>query len=141
MILIIPLPQMFAAMMITMATSASHQQLDALETAEGARFKPMRMMMGPVTTGGDVYKRQVLIHTGKKASMELSVQARGDSLHGGKIIPHIQFFKEATLPPTPSAGIPPEPGPLSQVQAVLPTFHRWPKASAAPPPAYREASL
>ena len=43
---------MFAAMIIAIATTASHQQVEALVTAEGARFKPMRMMMGPVTTGG-----------------------------------------------------------------------------------------
>ena len=52
MILIMPFPQMFAAMIIAIATTASHQQVEALDTAEGARFKPMRMMMGPVTTGG-----------------------------------------------------------------------------------------
>ena len=37
---------MLAATMIAMETSASHQQVEALETAEGARFSPMRMMMG-----------------------------------------------------------------------------------------------
>ena len=52
MILIMPLPQMLAAMMMAMATRASHQQVLALFTAEGARFRPMRMMIGPVTTGG-----------------------------------------------------------------------------------------
>ena len=52
MILIMPRPQMLATMMMAMETSASHQQLEALDTAEGARFRPMRMMMGPVTTGG-----------------------------------------------------------------------------------------
>ena len=52
MILIMPLPQMLATTMIAMATRASHQQVEALDTAEGARFRPMRMMMGPVTTGG-----------------------------------------------------------------------------------------
>ena len=52
MILIMPLPQMLATMMMAMATMASHQQEEALETAEGARFRPIRMMMGPVTTGG-----------------------------------------------------------------------------------------
>ena len=38
--------------MMPMDTSASHQQEEALDTAEGARFRPMRTMMGPVTTGG-----------------------------------------------------------------------------------------
>ena len=52
MILIMPRPQMLATTMIAMATRASHQQVVALLTAEGARFRPMRMMMGPVTTGG-----------------------------------------------------------------------------------------
>ena len=52
MILIMPLPQMLATTMMAMATMASHQQVEALDTAEGARFRPMRMMMGPVTTGG-----------------------------------------------------------------------------------------
>ena len=52
MILIMPRPQMLATMMMAMETSASHQQLEALDTAEGARFRPMRIMMGPVTTGG-----------------------------------------------------------------------------------------
>ena len=50
--MIMPRPQMLAATMMAMATSASHQQVLALLTAEGARFSPMRMMMGPVTTGG-----------------------------------------------------------------------------------------
>ena len=52
MIFTMPRPQMLAATMIAMETSASHQQVEELETAEGARFSPMRMMMGPVTTGG-----------------------------------------------------------------------------------------
>ena len=52
MILIMPFPQILAAMMMAMATRASHQQVEALFTAEGARFRPIRMIMGPVTTGG-----------------------------------------------------------------------------------------
>ena len=52
MILIMPLPQMLATMMMAMATSASHQQVEALVTAVPDRFRPMRMMMGPVTMGG-----------------------------------------------------------------------------------------
>ena len=60
MILIMPLPQMLATTMMAMATMASHQQVEALDTAEGARFRPMRMMMGPVTTGGR--KRMTFLH-------------------------------------------------------------------------------
>ena len=52
MILIMPLPQMLATMMMAMATRASHQQVEALVTAVPDRFRPMRMMMGPVTMGG-----------------------------------------------------------------------------------------
>ena len=37
-----PRPQMLAATMIAMETSASHQQVEALETAEGARFSPTK---------------------------------------------------------------------------------------------------
>ena len=52
MILIMPLPQMLATMMTTMATSASHQLVEALLMAVPDRFRPIRMMMGPVTMGG-----------------------------------------------------------------------------------------
>ena len=52
MILIMPLPQILAATITAMEKIARGQQVEALETAEGARFSPMRMMMGPVTTGG-----------------------------------------------------------------------------------------
>ena len=52
MIFTMPLPQILHTMMIAIATRASHQQDEALVTAEGARFRPMQMMMGPVTTGG-----------------------------------------------------------------------------------------
>ena len=52
MILIMPRPQMLQTTMTAMDRMASHQQEEALVTAEGARFRPMRMMMGPVTTGG-----------------------------------------------------------------------------------------
>ncbi|SCJ08218.1 Uncharacterised protein [uncultured Flavonifractor sp.] len=52
MILIMPLPQMLATTMTVMDRMASHQQEEALVTAEGARDRPMRMIMGPVTTGG-----------------------------------------------------------------------------------------
>ena len=52
MILIMPLPQILATMMMAMAHSASHQLVEALVTAVPDRFRPMRMMMGPVTMGG-----------------------------------------------------------------------------------------
>ena len=52
MIFTMPLPQMLATMMMAMATRASHQQVEALEMAVPERFRPMRMMMGPVTMGG-----------------------------------------------------------------------------------------
>ena len=52
MILIMPLPQMLATTMIAMATSASHQQVWALVMAVPARFRPIMMIMGPVTMGG-----------------------------------------------------------------------------------------
>ena len=52
MILTMPLPQMLATMMTAMATRASHQQVWALLMAEPARFRPIMMIMGPVTMGG-----------------------------------------------------------------------------------------
>ena len=52
MILIMPLPQMFAMTMMAMATSAMGQFVDAFVMAELARMRPMEMTMGPVTTGG-----------------------------------------------------------------------------------------
>ena len=52
MIFTMPLPQMLATMMMAMATSASHQQVLALLTAVPDRFRPIRMIMGPVTMGG-----------------------------------------------------------------------------------------
>ena len=52
MILIMPLPQMLAAMMMTMATIAIHQFCAQLLMAEEDRFRPMAMMIGPVTIGG-----------------------------------------------------------------------------------------
>ena len=52
MILNIPLPQMLKTMMTARAMRARGQHWAALDTAEGARFRPMQMMMGPVTTGG-----------------------------------------------------------------------------------------
>ena len=47
-----PLPQMFATTMIAMETRASHQQEEALVMAEPERFRPIMMIMGPVTMGG-----------------------------------------------------------------------------------------
>ena len=51
-ILSIPLPQMLNTMMTARATIASNQLVVQFETAEGARPRPIAMMMGPVTTGG-----------------------------------------------------------------------------------------
>ena len=52
MILNIPLPQILKTMIVPSAINASSQLLDAFEIAEGARLRPMQMMIGPVTTGG-----------------------------------------------------------------------------------------
>ena len=52
MILIMPLPQMLAATMMRMAAMAIHQLPVQLLMAEEERFRPMAMMMGPVTMGG-----------------------------------------------------------------------------------------
>ena len=48
----IPLPQMLQTITVPRATKASSQLDSQLVTAEGARIKPIEMMMGPVTTGG-----------------------------------------------------------------------------------------
>ena len=47
-----PLPQMLQTMTVPSATKASSQLAWQLLMAEGARIRPMAMMMGPVTTGG-----------------------------------------------------------------------------------------
>ena len=47
-----PLPQMLKKMIVAMATIANSQSVEALPMAEGAKVKPMEMMIGPVTTGG-----------------------------------------------------------------------------------------
>ena len=47
-----PLPQMLQAMTTTIAIRAIHQLSEQLLMAEGARIRPMAMMIGPVTTGG-----------------------------------------------------------------------------------------
>ena len=52
MIFHMPLPQMLNTMIAARAMRARGQQVEALDTAEGARFSPIQMMMGPVTTGG-----------------------------------------------------------------------------------------
>ena len=52
MILTMPLPQMLAATMMAMAASAIHQFCEQLLMALEDRFRPMAMMMGPVTIGG-----------------------------------------------------------------------------------------
>ena len=59
MIFHIPLPQMLKTMITARAISASSQLEEALLTAEGARLKPIQMMIGPVTTGGR--KRMTLL--------------------------------------------------------------------------------
>ena len=51
-ILIMPLPQILQTMTTTMAARAMGQLVEQLLMAEGARIRPMAMMMGPVTTGG-----------------------------------------------------------------------------------------
>ncbi len=47
-----PLPQMLQTMTTAIATRAIHQLVEQLLMADGARIRPMAMMMGPVTTGG-----------------------------------------------------------------------------------------
>ena len=55
MILTIPLPQILQMMTTTIATSAIHQLALQLLIADGARFNPIAMMIGPVTTGGKYF--------------------------------------------------------------------------------------
>ncbi len=52
MIFHMPLPQILKITMTASAISARNQLEDALFTADGARLRPMQMMIGPVTTGG-----------------------------------------------------------------------------------------
>ena len=59
MILTMPLPQMLQATMMAMATMATHQFLEQLLMADEDRFRPMAMMIGPVTIGGK--KRMTLL--------------------------------------------------------------------------------
>ena len=54
-ILIMPLPQILQMTTMTIATSATHQQLSTLLIAEGARLRPIEMMIGPVTIGGKYF--------------------------------------------------------------------------------------
>lgn len=51
MIFHMPLPQMLKMIMTDRAITARNQLEEALLTAEGARLRPIQMMMGPVTTG------------------------------------------------------------------------------------------
>ena len=51
-ILTMPLPQMLHTITVPSATKASSQLDWQLVIAEGARIRPMEIMMGPVTTGG-----------------------------------------------------------------------------------------
>ena len=51
-ILTMPLPQILHAMTVPSATKARIQLDWQLLIAEGARIRPMEMIMGPVTTGG-----------------------------------------------------------------------------------------
>ena len=48
----IPFPQILKIMMVPNAMMARSQLVEALDTAEGARERPIQMIMGPVTTGG-----------------------------------------------------------------------------------------
>ncbi len=52
MIFTMPLPQMLQMITTTMATRATGQFVSQLEIADWDRFRPMQMMMGPVTMGG-----------------------------------------------------------------------------------------
>ena len=52
MILSIPLPQILKIMIVATATNATTQFVLQLAIAEGARIKPIAMIIGPVTTGG-----------------------------------------------------------------------------------------
>ena len=52
MILNIPLPQILKIIMTAKAINASNQLLEALVTADGARLRPIQIIIGPVTIGG-----------------------------------------------------------------------------------------
>ena len=47
-----PRPQILKTMTVTRAMMATGQLVAQLLMADGARIRPMAMMMGPVTTGG-----------------------------------------------------------------------------------------
>ena len=68
MILSMPLPNRFTLMMIAMAIIARIQFADALLMPTGARIKPMRMMIGPVTTGG----KSLMIFLGPKTPKRIA---------------------------------------------------------------------
>ena len=48
----IPFPQILNTIITDKAMSARIQLVDAFETADGARLKPIQIIIGPVTTGG-----------------------------------------------------------------------------------------
>ena len=52
MILNIPLPQILKITMTPRAINASNQFVEAFDTADGARLRPIQIMIGPVTAGG-----------------------------------------------------------------------------------------
>ena len=51
-ILSMPFPQILKMIIVTTATSATTQFVLQLAIAEGARIRPIAIMIGPVTTGG-----------------------------------------------------------------------------------------
>ena len=51
-ILNMPFPQILKMIITANAVNAIHQLVEAFEIADGARDKPMQMIIGPVTTGG-----------------------------------------------------------------------------------------
>ena len=54
-ILTMPLPNRLTATTIAIVMTASTQLVEALVMAELDRIRPMRMMIGPVTTGGNSF--------------------------------------------------------------------------------------
>ena len=71
MILIIPLPQMLQTITTTIATRAMSQLVEQLLMAEGARIRPMAMMIGPVTTGG---KKRITFFEPKTLQISASIR-------------------------------------------------------------------
>ena len=66
-----PLPQMLKIMMVAKAIIASSQFVDALDTAEPARIKPIQIIIGPVTTGG---KKRITFFTPTKRMTKASTR-------------------------------------------------------------------